>query len=120
MESRTVTDFLLIAEFRSRTRREGRRRGGSGCGWHKAIRYPSMFPAKFCHLENGEHVPHDYGNVYFEQPCGPSVRLVIGPSKDHVDLITELAAELQGHPWFVLYVLLVPRLGNRESGRYQS
>jgi hypothetical protein len=79
-----------------------------------------MFPAKFCHLEDGEHVPHDYGNLYFEQPCGPSTRLVIGPSKGHVDLLIALAAELKGNPWYVLYVLLISRCGNRESGRYQS
>ena len=79
-----------------------------------------MFPAKFCHIERGEHVPHDYGNVYFEQPCGPSTRLVIGPSNGYVDLLIELAARLKGRPWFLLYVLLVPRQGNRESGRYQS
>ena len=81
----------------------------------------TMLPMKFCHLdERGEHVPHDYGDVYFEEPCGPATRLVIGPSAGHVDLMTELAAELEGHPWFVLYVLLVPRLAKREPGRYQS
>jgi hypothetical protein len=79
-----------------------------------------MFIAKFSHVERGEHVPHDYGNVFFEQPCGPSTRLVIGPSNDHVGLMTELATRLIGKPWFVLYVLLVPRQGNREAGRYQS
>lgn len=79
-----------------------------------------MFPAKFCHLEGDEHVPHDYGNVFFEEPCGESTRLVIGPSTDQVDLLMDLAAELQGNPWYVLYVLLVPRQGNRKSGRYQS
>ncbi|HEY7086520.1 MAG TPA: hypothetical protein VH518_00445 [Tepidisphaeraceae bacterium] len=79
-----------------------------------------MIPAKFCHLESGEHVPHDYGNLYFEQPCGPSTRLVIGPAARHVELLTELAAELGGNPWYVLYLLLVPRLGNRPPGRYQS
>lgn len=79
-----------------------------------------MLPVKFGHLEHGEEVPHDYGDVFFEQPCGPSTRLVIGPSGNHINLMIELAAELQGHPWFILYVLLVPRLGNRESGRYQS
>ena len=78
-----------------------------------------MLPAKFCHLERGDHVPHDYGDVFFEQPCGDSTRLVIGPSKDQVELVTELAAEIDG-PWYLLYVLLVPRLGNREAGRYQS
>jgi hypothetical protein len=35
-------------------------------------------------------------------------------------LLIELAGELQGNPWAVLYVLLVPRCGNREPGRYQS
>jgi hypothetical protein len=69
---------------------------------------------------DGPYVPHDYGNVYFEQPCGNSTRLVIGPSDNHIDLIIQLAAELKGDPWFVLYVLLVPRKGNREPGRYQS
>ena len=77
-------------------------------------------PAKFCHVESGEDVPHDYGDVFFEQPCGSSTRLVIGPSSGHIDLLTQMAAELRGNPWFILYVLLVPRVGNRESGRYQS
>jgi hypothetical protein len=79
-----------------------------------------MFPAKFCHIVDGEQIPHDYGNLYFEQPCGQSTRLVIGPSTNHVKLMTDLATELEGHPWFVLYVLLVPRRGNHEQGRYQS
>jgi hypothetical protein len=79
-----------------------------------------MFPAKFCRLVQGEHVPHEYGDVYFEQPCGDGRRLVIGPSANPVALLAELAGELQGNPWFVLYVLLVPRQGNREPGRYQS
>lgn len=79
-----------------------------------------MYTAKFCHLENGEQVPHDYGNVFFEQPCGSSTRLVIGPSSGQIALMTELSAELKGDPWFILYVLLVPRVGNREPGRYQS
>jgi len=79
-----------------------------------------MPSTKFCRLEGGDQVPHDYGNVYLEEPSGASTRLVIGPSAGHVELMTELAAELRGEPWFVLYVLLVPRLGNREPGRYQS
>ena len=78
-------------------------------------------PARFCHLDDdGDPVPHNYGNLYFEEPCGPTRRLVIGPSRDHVDLLIELSGELRGDPWFVLYVLLVPRQGNRPAGRYQS
>jgi hypothetical protein len=79
-----------------------------------------MPSSKFCHLDRGEHVPHDYGNVYFEEPSGDATRLVIGPSQDHVGLMTQLAAELKGHPWFILYVLLVPRRQRRAPGRYQS
>ena len=78
-----------------------------------------MFPAKFCHLVGDEHVPYDYGNIYFEQPCGDGFRLVIGPSANHIEVLTELAAVFQ-QPWFILYVLLVPRQGNHEPGRYQS
>jgi hypothetical protein len=81
---------------------------------------PQMIPAKFCRLVGDEHIPHDYGNVYFKQPCGDAFRLVIGPSRDQVGLMVELASQLQGNPWFVLYVLLVPRKGNRVPGRYQS
>jgi hypothetical protein len=76
--------------------------------------------AKFSRLVGDKQVPHEYGNLYFEQPCGDGSRLMIGPSHDQIDLVIELAAELQGNPWFVLYVLLVPRCGHREPGRYQS
>jgi hypothetical protein len=79
-----------------------------------------MFQEKFCRLERGEQIAHDYGKVFFEEPCGSSTRLVIGASSGQTELLTELAMELAGHPWFVLYVLLVPRLGNRAPGRYQS
>jgi len=79
-----------------------------------------MFPAKFCRIVEGDHIPHDYGNLFFEQPCGNGNRLVIGPSSDRVDLLVDLAAELHGNPWWVLYVLLVPRQGNRQPGRYES
>jgi hypothetical protein len=81
----------------------------------------AMFPAKFCHLDDdGEHIPHDYGDVYFQQPCEWYERLVIGPSKDHVALMLDLAALFAGHPWYLLYVLLVPREGGHAAGRYGS
>lgn len=75
---------------------------------------------KFTRLESSDWVPHDYGNLYFRNSCGESERLVIGPSSGHVHLLATLAAELRGQPWYILYVLLVPRLGNRSAGRYQS
>ena len=79
-----------------------------------------MAADKFCRVEGDVHVPHDYGNVWFEQASGSHRRLVIGPSAEHVDLLTELSVELTGEPWFLLYVLLVPRTNRREAGRYQS
>jgi hypothetical protein len=79
-----------------------------------------MLTAKFCSLLGADWVPNDYGNLYFEQPCGNARRVVIGPSSDQVDLLIEMSAELQGNPWYVLYVLLVPRQSKREPGRYQS
>ncbi len=78
------------------------------------------FPAKFCHLNaNGDHVPHDYGNVFFSQPCGDSQRLVIGPSNGQVQIIEDLAAQFDSPPFYVLYVLLLSHSGNL-PGRYQS
>ncbi|EAQ79697.1 hypothetical protein DSM3645_24350 [Blastopirellula marina DSM 3645] len=79
-----------------------------------------MFPAKFCVPQDHEYVEYDYGDLFFEQPCGSATRLVIGPSKGEVDLLTELAALSENQSWYILYVLLTPRQGNRESGRYQS
>jgi hypothetical protein len=75
----------------------------------------AIFPHKFCHLDHGENIPHDYGNLFYKQPWGNSKRLLIGPSNNHIDVVTELAEELTGHPWFVLYILLVPRRGNRSG-----
>ncbi|MBI1373930.1 MAG: hypothetical protein GC159_14500 [Phycisphaera sp.] len=75
--------------------------------------------AKFGRLEGGDEVRHDYGDAYFVEPCGSSSRLVIGPTRDHVNLLSALSAVFVGRPWFMLYVLLVPRMGH-EPGRYQS
>src|SRR5262245_36592712 len=75
---------------------------------------------KFARLEDDQWVAHDYGNRYFLQPCGQATRLVVGPSSGHVELVLELSRQLAGQPWAVLYVLLVPRTGDRKPGRYQS
>lgn len=78
------------------------------------------FPAKFCRVTDaGEHVPHDYGDRYFRQPCGDSQRLVIGPSTDQTDCLAELAAEFECSAYYVLYVLLLSH-SNRQPGRYAS
>ena len=65
-------------------------------------------------------MPHDYGDKFFEEPCGNSTRLVIGPSKGQVNLLIELSTDWLGHPWYLLYLLLVPRVSKREPARYQA
>ena len=77
-------------------------------------------PTPFRFLGNGLPVPHEDEDVYFEEPRGPATRLAIGPSTNHVELLTGLSAVPRGRPWFALYVLLVPRQGNRPAGRYPS
>ena len=58
-------------------------------------------------------------NVYsVEQTTGPG-RLLIGASVDHIEILLSLA-ETWRKNYYLLYVLLVPRLGKREAGRYQS
>ena len=63
--------------------------------------------------------PVRYTNVYtVEQTAGPP-RLLIGPADKHIEVLLSLA-EVWRQDYYLLYVLLVPRLGKREPGRYQS
>lgn len=76
-------------------------------------------PPKLGAGEWGLQTPVRYPNVYaVEQTTGPE-RLIVGPASDHVEVLLSLA-ELWREDYFLLYVLLVPRLGKREPGRYQS
>lgn len=79
-----------------------------------------MTRPKFGTLDShGEPVTHDYGNVYFRQPCGDGERLVVGPTQKQVKLLDDLAATFPTQRYFVLYVLLLSHAG-RSPGRYQS
>jgi hypothetical protein len=75
---------------------------------------------KFAHIVDGEWVAYDYGNRYCRQTARGQTRLVIGPSKGHVDLMLELAQEFADEPIYVMLVLLVPNAEAHEAGRYQS
>ena len=76
--------------------------------------------AKFASLDrDGNAIDHDYGNIYFRQPCGESERLVIGPTGAQVKLLDELAATYPTQRFYVLYILLLSH-GGRSPGRYQS
>jgi hypothetical protein len=68
---------------------------------------------------DGAAVPHNYGELFFRQPCGNSERLVIAASQRQVELLDKLSAVFKSQQTYLLYVLLVSRLG-RVSGRYQS
>lgn len=75
---------------------------------------------KFGTLDSrGESVAHDYGNLYFRQPCGEGERLVIGPTNSQIKLLDDLAATFPSQRYYALYVLLLSHAG-RTPGRYQS
>lgn len=79
-----------------------------------------MVRPKFGKLSaSGRPIPHDYGDVYFRQPCGDSERLVIGPTDKHIQLLDSLAKRFATENYYILYVLLVSHSG-RVPGRYQS
>ncbi len=68
---------------------------------------------------NGNDVEHDYGNLFYREPCGTGERLVIGPSDSHIKRLDELSSTFPTERFYVLYVLLLSHAG-REPGRYQS
>ena len=60
-----------------------------------------------------------YPNVYKTDLISGRPRLTVGPANQHVETLLSLA-EIWGGHCYLLYVLLVPRRGEREPGRYQS
>ncbi|MHB8485013.1 MAG: hypothetical protein ACYDCM_04660 [Candidatus Acidiferrales bacterium] len=67
-----------------------------------------------------EDLPFRYSNTWaVEKTTAGTERLVIASASDHVALISELS-QLMRPPFWVLYVLLVPRTGSNHPGRYQS
>ena len=75
---------------------------------------------KFGNLNaSGDEVPFQYPNCWaVEKTTGPS-RLVIAPAGRYIELMIRLTVAMR-EPFGLLYVLLVPRAGEGESGRYQS
>lgn len=69
--------------------------------------------------ESKEWVAHDYGSIFFRQPMSSGERLVIGPSRGHVEVMLALAQTWRTQQYYALYVLLVPH-SRAEPGRYQS
>ncbi|WP_147320945.1 hypothetical protein [Hymenobacter lapidiphilus] len=67
---------------------------------------------------NNESV-YDYGNIYQLEETEKFTRLKIGASVNQMQLMLELSSCLDA-PYFCLYVLVTPRDGSFEAGRYQS
>jgi len=67
---------------------------------------------------NPDDQPYHYPNVWAIQQTSGENRLAIGPRTGYVNDLLRLI-EAMPEPFWVLYVLVVPR-GGSESGRYQS
>jgi hypothetical protein len=63
--------------------------------------------------------PADFGDTFEVQQTTGAARLAIGPTQGFIGLMKSLLRDLEG-PYYLLYVLGVPRTGEHEPGRYQS
>ena len=73
---------------------------------------------KFVPQTEEQWVPHDCGKVYAHQGTSSAPKVTIAASHDGSRLLRELSLILR-EPFFLLYVLILPRGGSVE-GRYQS
>lgn len=73
---------------------------------------------KFGIVEGDAQRPFKYPNIWATEITTGPERLIIAPGEGHVDLLLDLAFCWHGE-YYLLYVLLVSRLGN-DAGRYQT
>jgi hypothetical protein len=66
-----------------------------------------------------EEESHRYAHVYERQERGGTSRLLIGPARDHCQLVEALAGCLP-EPLRLLYVLVVSRRQEHSEARYES
>ena len=66
-----------------------------------------------------DHIPHDYGNIWFEEETAGPNRLIVAPSSAHINLMLDLARHIHP-PYHCLYVLLLSRGDRHDTGRYES
>ena len=74
---------------------------------------------KFTTDDGNESREYRFPNLWCREKTNNGSRLVFGPRASSLDLILEVCDVLDG-PFLLLYVLIVPRRGLRESGRYQN
>ena len=72
---------------------------------------------KFGAFSGSEEVPYRYPDIYAREGTSGPDRLVIAPSENHVSFLLDLLP-LIPEPLGILYVLVVPRTGEK-GGRYQ-
>ena len=76
-------------------------------------------PYKFGYFSGPDvDLPFKYSDVWSLEKTSGQDRLVIAASESQIDLMVELC-NLMPEPYFVLYVLVVPR-SDKAPGRYQS
>ena len=74
---------------------------------------------KFDEFARDGHIGFEYDNTFAKQETTGPDRLIIAPRAGQIELLKDLTQVLP-EPFGVLYVLLVPRRSNHNSGRYQS
>lgn len=90
-------------------------------GLSRLFRIPDSFGFKLGSLNwLGRPRAHRYPNRFVREPISDGGRITFAPSTDHAGWIRKLIAAWPKEAAYVLYVLTVPRKGNREAGRYES
>ncbi|WP_207534871.1 hypothetical protein [Desertivirga arenae] len=69
-------------------------------------------------LPDESFVKNEYGKIFEIETTNTYQRIKVAADDDQIALLLKLGENLQP-PYFILYVLLIPRQGN-EKGRYQS
>jgi hypothetical protein len=73
---------------------------------------------KFRYLKEPSGTNYKYGNLFIHEQYPTWLRVTIAPNDEHVPLMIEIATHWQG-PYYVLYVLMLPRRGH-SMARYQN
>ena len=68
--------------------------------------------------ENDIDHPYQYGDIWCVEKTTETERLAIAPDTDQINWMIELAKQWETDEFYLLYVLVVSRLG-KEPGRYQ-
>lgn len=68
--------------------------------------------------KDGENINYNYNGSWQLEKYPNFERIVVAPSKGHIDLMQEIAKSFE-LPLAILYVLTVPRVDSNKPGRYK-